>query len=170
MDQNQNDLFTPFDKAVYLFIRALDEQITIEKLRKKDNKLGIFLFEIYLEKDIYRFFRPSEILNTTSKLFENIENRTFILEVADRLSIYFMSEPALYKNFIDSIVLGICNTHLKKETDNLIPAQIFLSIEVTSIEEITSLLFNNIWLLVIFLIKMFYDQSNYFKHELKSPT
>lgn len=164
--ENQ-DLLT--DEQLKSVIRIIVQGFDIELARIIDEKSQLKIVDNYIrlyhDSSYFTFFTLQNLKTLSLALFTDEIQRSFILNLTDRVSMGMITKELNYdERFLTSIVRGICNS--KKEFSelklSLMNEEVATAISVNP-DMIRLVLIDNMWLTVIYLLLINFQQSSFFQ-------
>jgi len=152
-------------KAVAAVIESFD--IEIARLEKKEDellKVQSYFDGMYYDVNLYSFFVPVSFQNITEYIFSDATLRKFLLNYVERVSMAFKAKQLNYDDdFIKMIVDAVTVPKINPESQySLINKEVLESLYVNP-EVLRSMLKDNFWLLVLYLLMVNYQLSIVFK-------
>jgi hypothetical protein len=150
------------------FVNCLDTEIDRLILADKDKSVMEYLLEFYITERLYRMLLPADIVKITNELFAHVDARDFILELTDRVSISMSIEDMAVQRLITTISHGLKNTHRVDGMLSIMPVPIGQSIAISKEVDLDSLLYDNLWIVTLVLVLMWFNFSKHFERVLET--
>jgi hypothetical protein len=151
-------------KAVAAAVESFD--IEVARLNKEDEAVKVMSFfeNLYRTTNLYSFYVPVNLTETTNHFLTDTTLRAFLLNYIERVSMSFAVKELSYDNiFLDLLVshITLAKTH-PESAYSLINKEVLDSLYVNP-EVLKSLLKDNFWLTVLYLLLVNFQLSTVFK-------
>jgi hypothetical protein len=152
-------------QTIEVISSAFDIEITKLHLRPEAQMLIADSFtNWYYQEDLYSFFILGNLHAQTDYIMRTPTLRDFVLNVTDRVSIQLVMFDIDREVLLKEVVLAVCSTKVN-------PVEANNSLLIKEINEglyvnpgaLTSLLKENFWILVLFLLTVFFQQTLYYQ-------
>lgn len=128
-------------------VSASNSEDNIRELKMLNELLAL------LYGNIYDFFMPITIKNTTEIVLSNPDVRDFVFNLTDTVLVTSEINYIDLKEIISKVVGVLCNIKGWTGKKSLLPEGIQSELSI-NMEYITELLYDNLWLFVLYVLKM----------------
>ena len=152
------------EKAVSVVCTSFDIEITKLHLRPEVQMLiGDNFTNWYYQEDLHTFFVLGNLFNTSDYIQRTPVLMDFILNLTDRTSIQLAMVDIDRLALISEVVLAVCYTKVNPVETNksLLIKEVNDGLYINP-EALTILLKENFWLLVLYLLTVFFQQTQYY--------
>lgn len=151
-------------KTVAAVIESFD--IELARLDNTDEAIKVMSFfeNLYRTTNLYSFYVPLNLTETTNQFLTDTTLRAFLLNYVERVSMSFAVKELVYDSvFLDLLVSHIALAKAHPESAySLINKEVLDSLYVNP-EVLRSLLRDNFWLTVLYLLLVNFQLSTVFK-------
>lgn len=149
--------------AVAAIVGSFDTELSRLATTNESAKVLNAFVNYYYRRDIHSFFVLQNITTLTQEVCEDTALRSFILNLSDRVSFLLSTQDANFKEgfvntFIESIVI---NRPSPSGADSLINKEVVQTLYVSP-EPLRKMVVNNLWLLIVYVLLMFFYQTQTF--------
>ncbi len=153
-----------YEKVITDILRSFDNEVSRLNSEAKQTRMLELFLGLYHDQDLFTFFTLRTLQSLSELFFTNEMNRSFILNIVERSVMNWCTTEIRYDDtFINSLVKGICyNKAPFNESKNvLINQEVQETIQVTP-DVLKTLLTENIWLSILYLLVVNLNRSNIF--------
>ena len=152
-------------QAIEVLSNAFDIEVTKLHLRPEAQVLIADSFtNWYYQEDVYSFFILGNLHAQADYIMRTPVLRDFVLNVTDRASLQLVMFDVDREGLIKEIVSSVCYTKINPVDANksLLIKEINEGLYINP-EALTVLLKENFWILVLFLLTVFFQQTLYYQ-------
>jgi hypothetical protein len=152
-------------ESITTIIESFDIEISRLSLNEKSLASVVELItNYYYNRDIYSFFALRNVKGYSEDLLNNVIYRDFILNLTDRVNILLLWDKKILDSLISNLVDGICRNKVNPSVQNnsLLVKEINESLYMSP-DGLKNLLKDNVWLVILFLLIMFFQKSVTYK-------
>jgi hypothetical protein len=171
---NKNNLltFSQVEKVTELVILAFEAEIARIPNEVIQRRLLLRVMQWHNDRDFFTFFTAQAVRELAEEIFTQAENRSFILNIAERVSLRMTSSDLDYDDvFVKTYAKAIARNKapFTESGKSLINKEVQQSIGTTE-EVIETLLKDNFWLFVTYVMIMNLHISNVYAELTKLLT
>lgn len=144
-------------------VSSFDTQLSLITNVKEYNTIVTNIISWHSDIDISVFFVLSNLERVSVEVCENVSLRSFLLNMNDRINFTIMSMVDKYNNdFIDQFVKSIVSSRSKDYSKSLLNSELNETLAING-DVLKSLLKENVWLLNLYIILMYFHETNLYK-------
>lgn len=150
------DTFNKNVEQMKLIVKKADDKKdneTSDFFMLKYAQIESFFLNFHLRYDTFSFFNSYNLLQLTADVFDGSEVTKFILSLSDNVSVKMAVEGLEIDSLIDETVKGVLAT--KRSIDISLISEEMKNIINVDEEKLRSLFVANVWLLFLYLIKVY---------------
>jgi hypothetical protein len=146
-----------------LVINQFDEEISRLPEGKRFHSVMEHFTRLYLDTDIYKFFILYNLNRNADSIFSDTVIRDFTMNLTDRVSFLMTSKSDYDDMLINSLVTSITRNKPNPASQGCYIDEETRSALYISEKDLTSLLKNNFWLLIIIVLSLFFNKTALYK-------
>lgn len=166
-DSNEKELsYDQLMQVVDIVIISVDVELSRLIVEKELTEALDYLIRLFLEKDYFSYFSLQSSAKTIEEIFERPVIRDYVLNLTERVSMTIAFDEIQQNALIKTVVRAVTRNKVQSE-NTLIIKEVAESIYVNP-EVLTILLKDNFWLIVLYLVSLYFYQSEAYKASRKT--
>lgn len=153
------------DQIIVDVVTSFEIELARIQSKPRLDKIVIYFYGLHYDQPLFSFFTPVSVQTLTQDIFTDTVIRSFVLNLTERVSLLWSNSDLKYGDkFIDTFVNAICinKQPYSENTNSLINKEVLQSIEMVP-DVFKSLLKDNMWLLIIYLLTINMHRGNILK-------